>query len=339
MNNNIQDPNNQVSTQAQAPVQQTPAAPVEPPFDPRMVQPSVIGELRKDRIGKPILVLEMLVMFGIVMVALPIVYSIANDEKSALYKWLHKDEVVDVIDDPGSNEITYLDGSELQLLDSSTSMKYNGIVIQSIKLGDGKINCKIFSLNEKIDFDEEEYYLEIYSNSQEKIAAIKLSGVYDFTPKDTVLTAGGLSFNSNLKYFGKMVKMNDASYPEVTYSKDANEVGSFTCTNANNNHIIKYTFKNDYLLSIDEIYKFVKAEYDDALYLDLYSEYQTKSTNLGEGVSNTEEDADGFTFRATLNLEGGYKIPETVTDNNYYEKDTKAKVIHYAETGKGFECK
>ena len=324
MDNNIQDPNNQVTTQQ-----------VEAPFDPKTVQPAVIGELRKDRIGKPILVLEMLVMFGIVMVALPLVYTIANDEKSAVYKWLHKSEVV--VEEPSNTETKYLDGSVLQLLESSTNMKYNGIVIQAFKLNESAINCRIFSLNEKIDFDEEEYYLEIYSNSQEKIAAIKLSGVYDFTPKDTVLTAGGLTFNSNFKYFGKMVKMTDASYPEVKYEKNAQEIGSFTCTNKN--HIIKYTFKNDYLLSIDETYKFVKADYDDSTYLELYSEYQTKSTNLGNKVSSTEEDADGFTFKAYLDLEHDYKIPETVTDNNYYEKDSKAKVIHYAETGKGFDCK
>ena len=324
MDNNIQDPNNQVTTQQ-----------VEAPFDPKSVQPAVIGELRKDRIGKPILVLEMLIMFGVVMVALPLFYTIANDEKSVVYKWLHRDEVI--VEEPDETETKYLDGGVLQLLESSTNMKYNGIVIQAFKLNESTINCRIFSLNEKIDFDEEEYYLEIYSNSQEKIAAIKLSGEYDYTPKDTALTAGGLTFNSNFKYFGKMVKMTEASYPDITYEKDSKEVGSFTCTNKN--HIIKYTFKNDYLLSIEDTYKFVKSDYDDSTYLELYSEYQTKSTNLGKDVSSTEEDADGFTFKASLDLEHGYEIPKVVTDNNYYEKDSKAKVIHYAETGKGFDCK
>ena len=323
MNNNIQGPNNQTTNQQ-----------VEAPFDPKTVQPAVIGELRKDRIGKPILVLEMLVMFGIVLIALPLVYTIANDEKSFVYKWLHKDVVI--VDEPEPTETKYLDGSTYQLLDTSTNMKYNGIVIQAFKLNESTINCRIFSLNEKINFDEEEYYLEIYSNSLEKIAAIKLSGVYDFTPKDTILTAGGLTFNTNFKYFGKMVKMTDATYPDITYTKNEQEIGSFVCSN--NNHIIKYTFKNDYLLSIEETYKFVKSDYDDSAYLELYSEYQTKSTNLGAGISSTEEDADGFTFKASLDLEHGYKIPETVTDNNYYEKDSKAKVIHYAETGKGFDC-
>ena len=249
--------------------------------------------------------------------------------------WIHKDVVI--VDEPEPTETKYLDGSTYQLLDTSTNMKYNGIVIQAFKLNESTINCRIFSLNEKINFDEEEYYLEIYSNSLEKIAAIKLSGVYDFTPKDTILTAGGLTFNTNFKYFGKMVKMTDATYPDITYTKNEQEIGSFVCSN--NNHIIKYTFKNDYLLSIEETYKFVKSDYDDSAYLELYSEYQTKSTNLGAGISSTEEDADGFTFKASLDLEHGYKIPETVTDNNYYEKDSKAKVIHYAETGKGFDCK
>ena len=335
MNNNIQDPNNQAATQAQAQVQQQAPAQVEAPFDPRTVQPQVIGELRKDRIGKPILVLEMLVMFGIVLVALPLVHTIVNDEKSPVYKWLHKDEkIVDV--DPEPTQQQYLDGSKIQILSMDSAMKANGIVIQNFKVNENTINCRIYTTNEQINFDNEEYYFEIYSNNQSKQAAVKLSGTYDYQPKDTVLTAGGLKFNSNQQYYGKIVKMEDALYPEVKYEKDKNEIGSITCKSGT--HFIKYTFKNDYLLSINDLYKVTKADYEDNKYLELYGDYLKKSETLGNNVSSTVEDADGFTFEAKLNLEGDYKIPDTIKDNNYYEKDTKAKVIVYAETGKGFEC-
>ncbi len=332
MNNNIQDPNNQAATQVQQPVEQQ----VEVPFDPRTVQASVIGELRKDRIGKPILVLEMLVMFGIVLVALPLVHTIINDEKSPVYKWLHKDEVI-VETDPTPTEQQYLDGNTIQLLSMDSALKANGIVIQNFKINESTISCRIFALNEKIDFDSEEYYFEIYSNNQKKQAAVKLSGVYDYQPKQTELTAGGLTFNSNQQYYGKIVKMTDASYPEVKYDKNSQEIGTITCSS--NNHILKYTFKNDYLLSIEDIYKAVRTEIgNDDKYLTLYQEYQNKASNLGDKVATAEEDADGFTFKATLNLEDGYEIPDTIKDNNYYPKDSKAKVIVYAEKGKGFEC-
>ena len=332
MNNNVQDPNNQAATQVQQPVQQ----PVEAPFDPRTVQPAVIGELRKDRIGKPILVLEMLVMFGIVLVALPLVHTIVNDEKSPVYKWLHKDDTTVVVE-PEPTQQEYLDGSTIQLLSMDTALKANGIVIQNFKINESTINCRIFALNEQIDFDEEEYYFEIYSNNQKKQAAVKLSGVYDYQPKATDLTAGGLKFNSNQQYYGKIVKMTDASYPEVKYEKNNQEIGTVTCSSEN--HILKYTFKNDYLLSIEDIYKAVRTDIgNDEKYLTLYQEYQNKASNLGSTIATAEEDADGFTFKASLNLEGGYEIPNTIKDNNYYPKDSKAKVIIYAEKGKGFEC-
>ena len=83
----------------------------------------------------------------------------------------------------------------------------------------------------------------------------------------------------------------------------------------------------------------VRENTNDEKYLNSYREYQTKAANLGKDIATAEEDADGFTFIAKLDLENGYQVPDTVTDNNYYPKDSKAKVIVYAETGKGFECK
>ena len=45
-------------------------------------QPITLGELRKEKIGRPVLVLEMLVLFIIVLIALPIVNNMLNDENS-----------------------------------------------------------------------------------------------------------------------------------------------------------------------------------------------------------------------------------------------------------------
>ena len=54
---------------------------------PKDVEPVVIGELRKEKIGRPMIVIELGILFIIVLIGLPIVTSMMNDENSVLYKW------------------------------------------------------------------------------------------------------------------------------------------------------------------------------------------------------------------------------------------------------------
>ena len=61
--------------------------------------------------------------------------------------------------------------------------KYENIVLKEFVLSKGKIKCKLYSYNGIINLDEEEYYLEIYSNNKNFVNYIKLTGEYDYSPK------------------------------------------------------------------------------------------------------------------------------------------------------------
>lgn len=51
---------------------------------PQMMEAEVLGTLRKDKIGKPILVLEIAGLFALVFIALPIIQEQLNDPNSTL---------------------------------------------------------------------------------------------------------------------------------------------------------------------------------------------------------------------------------------------------------------
>lgn len=302
--------------------------------DMRNVNAEVIGELRKEKIGRPILVIELLVMFLVVMIALPFVRNMMNDETSFVYKFLHKTPSTPVTVNPVKRE--YEDGSQKQTLNSQTSMKFENLILKKFILSGNKINVTLSSYNGILNLDEKTYYLELYSNSDQLLAAIKLTGSYDNSEKAVDLTSYGLSFNTNLNYKGMVVEMKDEDYPEVTLSSDETGIGSLVCKM--NDREIEYTFKNNNLIGINDTYSVKLSEQKDSQeYLNLKRIYDEKASSLGRVASN-EEDDNGFTFKAVMNLER-FTIPTSVKDYSYYNLNTQAKVISYAQTGKGYDCK
>lgn len=305
--------------------------------DPRTVEAEVIGELRKDKIGKPILVIEMFVLFAIVLIALPIVTNMMNNENSFLYKLFNPG--TSVIPGPviPSDKPEFLDGSALQSLAVTTTMKYENIVMKNFALKGTNINCDMYSYNGVLNLDEESYFLEVYSSSTNNlVAAVKLTGTYDNQVQSVSLTAANLSFNANYSYVGKIVHMQDKDYPDVVVNSDESGIGSFECTM--DNRTIEYTFKNHYLINIQDIVRVNLADQkDNTSYLNLKKSYEDKALKLGT-ISEVEEVADGFVFTANINLEKT-KVPNNINDYNYYDLDTEAKIIHYTMRGKGFDCK
>lgn len=306
--------------------------------DPRNIEAEVIGELRKEKIGKPTLAIEMLLLLIVVLVSLPVINKMFNDETSDLYKIIHPNTGNSEPTNPNTPKEEFLDGSELQLLASSTTMKFENLVIKKLITNGNSIECIMYSYNGIINLDEEPLYLEIYSTSEQLIASVKLTGTLDYQETSKVLTANGLSFNNTLKYFAKIVRMTDGMYPSVTMEEDENGIGSFTCTL--DNRSIKYTFKNGYLLSVNDEEKIGYETYPtNDEYLAVLKQYRTKVTNLGEEYAKVEETESGFTYTALLDYESGYRLPSSVDDYNYYSGDSEAKIIHYAQSGKGFDCK
>ncbi|MDE6292467.1 MAG: hypothetical protein K2L98_02165 [Bacilli bacterium] len=306
--------------------------------DQRSVQAEVIGELRKDKIGKPILVIEIAVLFAIVLVALPIVNKMINDENSTLYKLINgtPSSIISPTPTPGGNS-EFADASKNQPLSVSTKMKMDNVVMQNFVTSGNTIKCQIYSYNGVINLDEKEYYLEVYSSSNQLLAAVKLTGSIDIDIKDVELSSSKLNFNSEYTYSAKIVHMKEDDYPSVTISSDESGIGSLTCTLKNST--VEYVFKNNYLISIRDTVTYEVANYSNQEYLNYKRKYDEKAQALGDIASVTEVE-NGFTFNANINLEDpSFKMPSTVKDYNYYAMDTEAKVVSYSQIGKGYDCK
>ena len=306
--------------------------------DPRTIEAEIIGELRKDKIGRPILVVQMFIIFGIVLISLPIFTSLLNNPSSFLYKMFNSNGISDAPVTPSDDKREeFLNGGVEQQLASSTNMKFENIVMLNFTLNGNYLNCEMYSYNGVLNLDKENYFLEIYSSgSKNKIASVKLVGSFDNQVQKVSLTANQLSFNGNYSYVGKIVEMKDADYPSYTVPSDESGIGSMICSM--DGRSIEYTFKNNYLISIKDNVKVVLSEQKDSqAYLNLKKSYEDKANNLGVNAE-VEEVADGFSFTSVLDLEN-YKVPSSVVDYNYYLLDTEAKVINYTLNGKGFDCK
>lgn len=306
--------------------------------DPRTIEAEIIGELRKDKIGRPILVVQMFIIFGIVLISLPIFTSLLNNPSSFLYKMFNSNGISDAPVTPSDDKREeFLNGGVEQQLASSTNMKFENIVMRNFTLNGNYLNCEMYSYNGVLNLDKENYFLEIYSSgSKNKIASVKLVGSFDNQVQKVSLTANQLSFNANYSYVGKIVEMKDTDYPSYTVPSDESGVGSMICSM--DGRSIEYTFKNNYLIGIKDNVKVVLSEQKDSqAYLNLKKSYEDKANNLGVNAE-VEEVADGFSFTSVLDLEN-YKVPSSVVDYNYYLLDTEAKVINYTLNGKGFDCK
>ena len=281
---------------------------------------------------------QMFIIFGIVLISLPIFTSLLNNPSSFLYKMFNSNGISDAPVTPSDDKREeFLNGGVEQQLASSTNMKFENIVMRNFTLNGNYLNCEMYSYNGVLNLDKENYFLEIYSSgSKNKIASVKLVGSFDNQVQKVSLTANQLSFNGNYSYVGKIVEMKDADYPSYTVPSDESGIGSMICSM--DGRSIEYTFKNNYLISIKDNVKVVLSEQKDSqAYLNLKKSYEDKANNLGVNAE-VEEVADGFSFTSVLDLEN-YKVPSSVVDYNYYLLDTEAKVINYTLNGKGFDCK
>lgn len=306
--------------------------------NPQDIQAEVIGELRKDKIGKPILVVELFFLFGVILIALPIVHNLFNDESSFLYRMLHGNVVdPDTPVNPISTE--YQDGSVTQTLDATTNMKYESIIMKNFLLKADKMEVTIQSYNEELHLDDADYFLNVYSSSEVLLASVKLTGTFDNQEQRVSLKAKDLAFNNSMGYVGKIVKFNDADYPRVDLVSDESGIGSLRCKMGDRS--IEYIFKNNYLIGIKDEERVIRdnlendKEYDQE-YMNKLTTYKTKAGLLGANAL-VEEVSNGFKYSANINLEQ-IELPANIKDSNYYKADKEAKIIKFTQEGKGFDC-
>lgn len=309
--------------------------------DPRLIHPEIIGELRKEKIGKPLMVIEMFLLFGIVFAGLPFINSQLNDENSQLYQLIHGKQIpVIATTTKAVVDSEYIDGSNNTIISSDIKLKYKNIIMKNIVISSAGIKCTMSSFNGVINLDNENYYFELASSSGQKLVAFKLVGTLDNVDKEYELQAANFQYNSGIGYQGKIVNMSDDDYPEITYSSykpDMNGYASFVCKK--DDRSITYRFKNNFLVFIADQVSVNHNDYTDDEYTNMLDAARKKATNLGSSIASAEENEDGYEYIARINLEGDYKLPSSVVDYDYYPTNTKAQKIAYALTGKGYDCK
>ncbi len=303
--------------------------------NPQSMEAEVIGELRKEKIGKPILVFEIFGLLVLVLIALPIVTTMLDNENSMLHKLFFGNVQSPIVEEPKKQE--FLDGKVLQPLNANSTIKYENLVMKNFRLENGLIKCIIYSYNDILNLDEEPLYLEIYSTSNNLLAAVKLIGSYDYQETEVELTSYNLNFNENYTYSGKIVEMGSNDYPAVTIASDESGIGSFTCSK--DNQKIEYRFQNGYLIGIIDTVKVAYSAQNAQEYLNLKRDYDNKKAIIGDNA-RVEEGSEGFTFSAQFDLTlPQFSYPEKLIDYNYYNLDTDARLVHYAQIGKGYDCR
>lgn len=303
--------------------------------DYKTLEAEVIGELRKDKIGKPGLVFKIFGLLLIVLIILPFVTNSLNDENSKIYKFIHKNEVNKVVDNP--NKVEFLDGSKSQVLLPATTMKYETVIIKNITLNGNTIKFITYSYNGLVNLDTKDYYLEISSNTNQALSYIKLSGTLDFQEREVEYTIPNFNANNTLNYYGKIYEIKDNNYPAVNLNKTPEGLSTLTCKK--NTKTLIYSFKNDYLINLRENFIMSKTMDNETEFDNQVTNYTKKKTLLNNYASfiNT---GNNITFNANINLETpGYMLPDDLGDYDYYPLDTQVKEISYKQIGKGYDCK
>ncbi len=311
--------------------------PVQNTVDPKTVKPEVLGQLRTEKVGNPGMLIAFLAIIVIVLLILPIGSSMLQNPKSPLYKLIYGS--TEVVINEEENENKFDDGSLIQVLDSSSNIKYGNLVMKNFSLAVGEVQCDVYSYNDILDLDDSSIFMNIYSTKEEDslIGHIKLTGKdYDSTTTRVTFYNPKLKFNQTHTYYGKLTTLKEESdYPSYTVSSDESGIGSVTCKR--NTREIEYVFENNYLIAINDTVTEKVRNYSSKNYLSLLQEYLDKADILGSKYASVTEEEEGFTYLSKIDLRG-YTYPDKFTDTNYYKENTLAKVIVYSEIGKGYDC-
>ena len=332
---NVTD-NNQPTENVQEPVQQA----VEEVQDPRLIHPIIIGELRKEKVGKPVMVIELFLLFGIVFAALPFINSMMTDENSFIYKLMHPGATPTGTVSSNTNTDTkekFLDGTKSNPVSTDEKIKFKTLIVEKISLSDGQLKCTMHTSTGILNLDDYQYYIELTSSSEQVLAAIKLVGSVDIVEKEMVFEVFGFQYNSSMAYKATFKEMGVNDYPE-TNLPSVDERGNSSLVCVKGGRTLTYNFSDGWITAIYDEDKVSTSSLSSDEYINSLKAAQDKSAALGAGVAGVEEVENGYVFTANINITKDYKFPTTVHDNNYYS-NTKVSRVVYEQKGKGFDCR
>lgn len=295
-----------------------------------------IGTLKPDKQKSPI---AMIVLFGLLILFImfmPTAISLFN-------KYFGTNLNVNPINTPTSNSEVNNNNNEKQDIRMYPLSKDTVITLDKIEFsGFNKDNANGYLLSFSVKNTgtvlysfEKKLYLEYYDDNNTFVGRSYLEMIKE--------VSGGVTNNYNIdiseEIYNKATKLEiiertEDDYPNVNLSNN-----QLTCENNTNN--IVYTFKTDMkLTSIKDMFTYKKGsdliEYNN----DLLS-YKTKMSNLDmqNGVTAIlTENESGFITTVAIDYSIADNFKST-TNNDYYNKDTDAKVISFEMNAKGYTCR
>lgn len=314
--------------------------------DAKDLEAVTLGVLRKEKIGNPMLAIELFVMLIVVLLSMGAITESLTSNDGFLHGIFYKVTGIDTSTDPDKPQGD-LNLKVTQKLTDESTFVYDNIVIKKVKITDNYMEGLMATKNnQEINLDEMELYMLIYPPSDQsdgaEVGIFKLTGTINSVDTQFKFTLANVNFNDRLNYYGKVKDYKNLKYPSKTLELDEAGKAKLTCTK--NDREIEYVFKGISLVEIHDRVTYLHSSVtDNAVYLKDYNLYEQKKNRYGD-IASIEETDDGFVYICNIDLTvEGFKYP-AINDPEYYSpslsaESTDIEVIHFAMTGKGYDCK
>ena len=304
-------------------------------------EPIVLGQVKKGKTGKPLLVLIIFLFIGAFLILLPLINNyfegydiieLIKDGELISFIQNHEQYVNNSKEEKDSSTTTTNSkkNEDPVLINPKTVIEYNNFTISNFNLYETNIEFTI-NTTTNINFDKSNYYL-ILTKDLEKIT-IKLTGEVTGSKAYNFNFINKLSTNIEVKGYIDEIKASDYT----SFNLISNELGIASLTCKKGSETLIYKFNNNNLKSIEESYIYTKNESED--FNIMYQKYNNISNNiiiLG-GASQLLQTQEGFILQNNIDL-NIFNINQN-TNYNYYSLNTQPKIINFEMKAKGYDCK
>lgn len=305
-------------------------------------EPIVLGNVKKGKTGKPLLVLILFLFIGAILLILPVLNNYFAGYN--IIELIVNGELISFI----QNHEQYVNNTHLENKDNSTTtvvvedeekivfinkkavIKHNNFNISDFVLNESNIEYTI-NTTTSINFDKSNYYLILTKNNEKII--IKLTGEVNGRKKYTFSFLNALS--SIIEVEGTIKEISSSDYTNFNLSKNESGIGQIFCTKDSETYT--YIFNNNNLVNIREHFKYTKNKEEDYdIIFDEYMNIYHNITLLG-GFSQLIQTTEGFVLLNNIDL-NTYDFSQN-KNYNYYSLNTMPKIVNFEMEAKGYDCK
>ena len=291
------------------------------------LKPQVIGQIyeKKTNIGR---VLVIFVVFGLV------VYFI-NDITLYLNNLFGKRSVDSIKELTEESKKKKEEEKEIKAgyyeVDNASVISVDNLSVTHFKYDNKLFAFDVYNYtDDDIDLSSKKYFLNTYDSSKELLN----SYIIDFKSiKSKNKDSFSISIPKEFVYF-KIEEKSIDSYPNYTITYNDN-VGNLVCTL--NSNIITYTFSNEGLIKISDVFEDIKDNNNYYLRYNAATNKMSEYNNLDGVDASFNTTANGYKTIVSIDLQNANI--NSFDNNNYYQYKEELKVVNYEVTSRGYTCK